>query len=90
MTRKALRKKRRILAKQSARPPVARSATPWMAVGALVASATFSTPAAASEMKSRRSHTAGRRESVVATVLRLSEFSGRRLSAGPPARGRSC
>ena len=57
MTRQALRKKRRILAKQqqSTRPPVARTATPWMAVGALVASATFSTPAAASEIESRRS-----------------------------------
>jgi hypothetical protein len=43
MTRKALRKKRRTLAKQqSIRPSGVRSATPWMAVGALVASATFS------------------------------------------------
>ena len=82
VTRKALRKKRRILAKQqSARPSVARSATPWMAVGALVASATFSTPATASEIESRRSQTAWGRESLVATVLRMSELSGRRLSA---------
>jgi catecholate siderophore receptor len=82
MTRKALRKKRRILAKQqSTRPSVARSATPWMAVGALVASATFSTPATASEIESRRSYTAGGRESVVATVLRMAELSGRRISA---------
>jgi catecholate siderophore receptor len=81
MTRKALRKKRRNLAKQPNRPPLARSATPWIAVGALVASATFSTPATASEIASRRSYTAGGRESVVATVLRMSELGGRRLSA---------
>jgi len=81
MTRKALRKKRRILAKQQAiRPSAARSATPWVAVGALVASATFSTPATASAVEWRRSSRAGGRESVVATVLRLSELSGRRFS----------
>jgi len=81
MTRKALRKKRRILAKQqSIRPSAARSAAPWMAVGALVASATFSTPAAASEIESRPSRTAAGRESVVAAVLRMSELSGRRVS----------
>jgi catecholate siderophore receptor len=82
MTRKALRKRRRLLAKQqSSRRPVARSATPWMAVGALVASATLTSPASAAEIEWRGTFAAGGRDSVVATVLRVSEFSGRRLSA---------
>jgi catecholate siderophore receptor len=78
MTRKALRKKRRRQAQQLPPRPAARGGAPWIAVGAFVASATLTSPVSAAEARPRSSG-AWHRQSIIAAVLRESEFRGRRF-----------
>lgn len=102
MTRKALRKRLRTQAKQTSRTSISRGASPWMTVGALVASATLTTAesatASAAGFEFRGGgYSAGRRQQLVHELLtpcvwrlddlrRTGAFPGSGPSQEPPAR----